>query len=143
MVPVNYLAIVACAVVAMVLGYLWYGPIFGKEWMRLMGMHGGSMGGGKNMGMLYGIQFVGALLMAFVTAHALIFASAFLHESGTSAGLMTGFFNWLGFVAPTTIGMVLWEGKSWKLWAIVAGYWLLTLCTMGVILSLWPASLGM
>ena len=139
MVPVNYIAVLACVVVAMVLGYIWYGPLFGKEWMRLMGINRDSMSGGdKNMGMLYGIQAVGALVMAFVMSHALIFAAAYLHESGISAGLQTGFWNWAGFVAPVTIGMVLWEGKPWKLWMIIAGYWLLTMCTMGVILALWP-----
>ena len=138
MVPVNYLAVLACVVVAMVLGYVWYGPLFGKEWMRLMGMSGEPMGGGsKNMGMLYGIQAVGALLMAFVMSHALIFAMAYLHTTGISAGLQTGFWNWLGFIAPVTVGMVLWEGKPWKLWMIVAGYWLVVMCTMGIILSLW------
>ncbi len=137
MVPINYLAVLVCAVLAMVLGYVWYGPIFGKTWMRLMGMDRESMGEGQNMGMLYGIQFVGALIMAFVLAHTLTFAMAYLHTSGISAGLQTGFWNWIGLIAPVTVGMVLWEGKPWKLWAIIAGYWLVTLCAMGVILALW------
>ena len=87
--------------------------------------------------MLYGIQAVGALLMAFVMSHAFIFASTYLQTSGIAAGLQAGFWNWLGFIAPVTVGMVLWEGKPWKLWMIVAGYWLVTMCTMGVILALW------
>ena len=138
MVPVNYLAVLACVVVAMVLGYVWYGPLFGKEWMRLMGINRDSMGSGnQNMPMLYGIQAIGALLTAFVMSHSLIFASVYLHESGISAGLQTGFWNWLGFIASVTVGMVLWEGKPWRLWVIVAGYWLVAMCTTGVILALW------
>lgn len=38
MVPVNYLAILVAAVLSMVLGFLWYGPLFGKEWTKLMGV---------------------------------------------------------------------------------------------------------
>ena len=37
MVDVNYLAVLACGVVAMILGFLWYGPLFGKKWSQLMG----------------------------------------------------------------------------------------------------------
>ena len=31
---VNYLAVIAATVSAMVLGSLWYGPILGKQWMK-------------------------------------------------------------------------------------------------------------
>jgi Na+/glutamate symporter len=37
-VDVNYLAILVCGVVFMVLGALWYSPIlFGKKWMTFIG----------------------------------------------------------------------------------------------------------
>ncbi|HKB88336.1 MAG TPA: DUF1761 domain-containing protein [Patescibacteria group bacterium] len=139
MVPVNYLAILVAALLSMVLGSLWYGPIFGKPWMKMMGMSKESMKGMKSgdMAKLYGIQFIGSLFMAFILAHALVFASSYLHESGISAGLQTGFWNWLGFIAPITLGSVLWEGKSWKLWLLNNGYYLTLLCMMGVLLALW------
>ena len=75
--------------------------------------------------------------MAFVLSHALVFASTYLNTSGISAGLQTGFWNWLGFVVPVTVGSVLWDGKPWKLWFINAGYYLVMLLIMGVILALW------
>jgi len=31
--------------------------------------------------------------------------------SGVSGGLMSVFWNWLGFIATVTLGAVLWEGK--------------------------------
>ena len=139
MVPVNYLAVLGAAVLSMTLGYLWYGPLFGKQWMKLMGWTKEGMKGMKNseMSKMYGLQFVGSLVMAFVLAHALIFASSYLHVSGVSAGLQTGFWNWLGFVAPVTMVGVLWEGKSWKLWFLNNSYYLVSLCAMGVLLALW------
>lgn len=51
---------------------------------------------------------------------------------------MAGFWNWLGFVAPVTLGAVLWEGKHWKLWFLNNGYYLVTLLLMGAVLALWP-----
>ena len=141
MVDVNYFAILACAAAAIIIGFTWYGPLFGKPWMKMTGMDNlppeVMEKGKKQMPMMAAIQFVGALIMGFVLSHSLVFASTYLGESGVSAGLQTGFWNWLGFVAPVTIGMVLWEGKPWKLWAIVAGNWLVTLLVMGVILALW------
>ena len=34
---VNWLAVIVGTVVSMALGTLWYGPLFGKTWLRLIG----------------------------------------------------------------------------------------------------------
>ena len=139
MVPLNYLAVIGAAIAQMVLGFLWYGPLFGKPWMALMGITPEKMDAmkQKSMGKTYAIMTVGALLMSFVLAHALVFASSYLKAEGVTAGLAAGFWNWLGFIAPVTIGSVLWEGKPWKLWVLNAGYYLIGLCLMGIILAVW------
>lgn len=98
---------------------------------------GGMKGKSDEMVKLYGITFVSSLLMAFVLSHALVFAGAYLGSSGVSAGIQTGFWNWLGFVAPVTVGSVLWEGKPWKLWVLNNSYYLVSLCAMGILLALW------
>jgi hypothetical protein len=139
-VPINFLAVLVCAIASMALGFLWYGPLFGKHWMEWSGKTKKDMEAAKS-GMIksYVIMFIGSLVMAFVLAHALVFASTYLKMSGIEAGLMAGFWNWLGFVAPVTIGMVLWDGKPWKLWILTNGFQLIQLMIFGVILSLWPA----
>jgi hypothetical protein len=137
-VPINYLAVLIAAIASMVVGSIWYGPLFGKPWMALMGITQEKMKAGKkNMGQTYALAFVGALIMSYVLAHSLIFASAYLKVSGMSAGLMAGFWSWLGFVLPLTLGSVLWEGKSWKLWLLNASHWLVDLLVMGAILAMW------
>ncbi|MEP7167263.1 MAG: DUF1761 domain-containing protein [Candidatus Woesebacteria bacterium] len=139
MVPVNYMAVVFAAISSLVVGFLWYGPLFGKMWIKEMGWSKADVAAGmkKNMAKSYGIMFVGSLLMAFIMSHVLTFASAYLHESGLSAGLQTGFWNWLGFVAPITLSSVLFEGKSVRLWLLNNGYNLITFLVMGSILALW------
>lgn len=141
MVEVNYLAILACGVVAVVIGFVWFGPLFGKQWMKLAGVDKATpeemAEGMKKMPLHSFIQFVGALLMGFVLSHHMAFAASYLGTSGYELALMSGFFVWLGFVAPVSVGMVLWEGRAWKYWAIVSGNWLLTLCAMGLILAYW------
>lgn len=142
MVPVNYFTIFLAAVAAMFIGFLWYGPLFGAMWTELMGWSKSDIEKmkkekGAEINKMYTMQFVGSLAMAFVLAHALVFAKAYLGSSGVSAGLQTGFWNWFGFIAPVTMGSVFWEGKSMKLWALNNSNHLVTLLVMGVILSLW------
>ncbi len=138
-IPINYGAVLAAAIVNMVLGSVWYGPLFGKTWMKLSGITPDKIDAAKakGMGKSYVIAFAGSLVMSYVLAHAIIFAAAYFKMSGISAGLMSGFWNWLGFVAPVTLGAVLWEGKPWMLWVLMNGYYLLSLLIMGTILSAW------
>lgn len=138
-IPINYLAVLACGVMSMVLGSLWYGPLFGKRWVALSGIDMSKMDETKKRGMAksYALAFAGSLVMAYVLAHSLVFASEYLKVYGIASGLMGGFWNWLGYVAPVTLGMVLWDGKPWRLWILLNSYNLVQLLLMGMILSLW------
>lgn len=136
-VPINFWAVLGSAVVSMIIGSLWYGPLFGKQWMNLSDLNEEKLKASKGMWMpvLYALALVGSLVMSFVLAHALVFTGAYFQIVGLSAGLMVGFLNWLGFIAPVTLGSVLWEGKPWKLWLLNNAYYLVTLLVMGMILA--------
>ena len=138
-VPINYAAVIVAAIAQMVIGFLWYGPLFGKQWMAMMGYGPEKLAEAKNKGMgkYYAFAFVGSLVMSFGLAHSLVFASAYLQVTGFSAGLQGGFWNWLSFIAPVTLGSVLWEGRSWQLWVLNNAYWLVSLLVMSVILAVW------
>lgn len=139
MIEVNYLAVLVAAIAGMVVGFLWYGPVFGKIWIRLSGITDAQIEEAKKKGMTtnYILAYVGTAVMAYVLAHSLVFASSYTNTSGVSAGLMAGFWNWLGFVMPVLLGAVLWEGKSWHLWVLNNGHYLVSLVVMGVILAVW------
>ena len=139
-VPINYLAVIVAAIVSMAIGFFWYGNLFGKAWMRLAGITQDDMKSMKaKMSPLAASigGFLTALLMSYVLAHALVFGNAYLGMFGAGAGMMGAFWYWLGFVVPVTAGVYLWEGKSWKLWAINAGYYFVSLLVMGAILASW------
>lgn len=138
-VPINYLAVLVAALANMVLGFLWFGPVFGKIWMQTSQITKEKLEETKKKGMTVSYIFMtlGSFLMAYVMAHALVFGNAYLGTSGWTSGLMVGFWNWLGFVLPVTIGVVLWDGKSWKHWAVSYTYYLVCFMMMGVILALW------
>ena len=138
-VPINYLAVLAAGVSNMILGYLWYGPLFGKQWIAWSGLSQQSLDAAKTKGMAksYILMFVGALVMAYVLSHVIVFGSAYTQTTGISAGISSAVWSWLGFIAPVTLGSVLWDGKPWKLWILNNGYNLAALVVMGIILSLW------
>ena len=139
MIPINLLTVIGAAAAAIVLGFLWYGPVFGKKWTQESGLTEDKMNAAKakGMGKTYAIMVVSTIIMSYVLAHSLLFANTYLNTSGVSAGLQAGFWNWLGYVAPVSLGAVLWDGKSWIYWFITAGYYLVSLLVMGVILALW------
>jgi hypothetical protein len=133
-VPVNYLAVLVAAISNMVIGGIWFGPLFGKMWMQTSGVKMG----GKNPTPSYIIAFVFALIAAYVMAHFVWLTAEGMGNVVTIAsGATTGFWAWLGLVAPATSGMVTWEGRPWSYWFIVAGYWLVSLAAMGAIIAAW------
>ena len=130
------------AIANMALGFAWYGPVFGKQWVTMMGWSKEEMEKGKEKMQKEGwktylLAFISSLLMAYVLHHSIVFASSYFLIYGLNAGLMSGFWSWLGFIVPVTLSTVLWEGRSWKLWALNSGYYLVALLIMGMILALW------
>ena len=131
---INYVSVLAAAVVNMVLGYLWYGPFFGKMWMKLTGRTKESMEKDKaQMPIVMGSMFLGALVMAYVLAHFVQLAGA----TTLIGGATVGFWAWLGFVATTMLQDVLYEKKNKQLAAINMGYNLVALVVNGAILASW------
>lgn len=135
-VTVNYWAVLVAGLASFVLGGLWYSPmLFGNMWMKLGGMHEKDMEACKKKGMAlsYFLTLVGSLLMAYVLAHVLEFASAATWIDGVVGGL----WSWLGFIAPVTLGSVLWEMKPWRLWILNNAFYIVSLAIMGAILAYW------
>lgn len=133
---INYIAIVACAVVAMVLGFVWFGPLFGKQWLQIIGATEGDLARRKEMQKaampLYVIQFAVVLVEAYILAH-------FINGWAAASGIETAVWLWLGFVVPTLAAAVMWtnEQNNAKIarFGIQAGYHLVLLIIFGFILQ--------
>ncbi len=116
----NLTAVVAAAIASLVVGFIWYGPLFGKAWMKLTGLK--EMGDKKEMPKTYAILFVASLVTAYVL-------------SVLGASLATAFWVWLGFQATLLLHSVLFEGKSWNLYFLNAGHQLVSLLAMSWVLN--------
>jgi hypothetical protein len=139
---INYLAVLACALVAMPVGFLWFGPLFGKAWQQQMGFATVGRPEGASMGKAMGIFFASNLLIAWVLAHSIKAWQASSWGLTPDAApwvyaVNAGFFNWLGFFLPVQMNRVAWEMKRWGLVLINASFDLVRLLLFGFVLSYW------
>ena len=130
----SFVAILLAAIASMIIGSIWYGPLFGKMFMHEMGMDGWSSekqaAMKKSMTATYIWQFVASLVMFFVLDG---FMVAFQRVTVMS-GLHIAFFAWLGFIVPLKLGDSLWGGKMTLFW-LGAGNSLITILVGAVIIG--------
>lgn len=131
-VVINWLAVVAAAVVGFVIGGLWYSPLlFGNPWMREAGVTEEHVNGG-NKAKIFGSSLVFLLVMSYCLAMFMAAPDITL-QTGAFYGFLTGF-GWIFFA----IGVVaLFEMRSWTYIFINGGYWVVTMTVMGAILGGW------
>ena len=139
---VNYLAVLACVILGMFVGFLWFGPLFGKAWARHMGMQDMPQPSGGEMGRSMLIFAIGNVLIAFVLAHSLeVWRPSVWGLSGDQSAsvyaLNGAFFTWIGFFIPLQMGRVAWERKGWGLVAINASFDLVRLLIFAFVLAYW------
>jgi hypothetical protein len=127
----NYLPILVSGLSTFLIGGLWYSPaVFGKAWMRENGFTEENMKGG-NMIKIFGISILLAIISAINLA---MFMGP---ENNPAMGALWGFLAGAGWVA-TFVGMhYLFERKSFTLFLINAGFSIVALTVMGVILAAW------
>lgn len=133
---VNYVAVLAAAIVSMVLGAIWHGPLFGKVWMKAAGKTEKDIkASNKEMPKLYAITFVGALVTAYILAVFIGWANV----KSIELAVILGFLVWLGFVLTSSLGPLVWEDRDQTLFLIGVGYSFVSLVVMASIIAAWPA----
>jgi hypothetical protein len=128
----NWLAIIVSTLAFYGLGALWYSPIaFGKIWMEETGITK-EIARKANMPKLMGLTLLFSFIMALNLA---LFMNS--PSIGTSQGAMYGFFTGFGWVAMAMFVSGQYEFRSTKHMLINAGYNIVGLTLMGVILGAW------
>ena len=131
---INYIAILVVSIVSIVIGWLWYGPIFGKIWVKEAGFTDEMLAQGKTKGMAksYILTFIFCLISAYVLSYFMIVQSV----ATISSAMSLAFLVWLGFQLPIHLGTVLWDMKSLKLFMLTSVHSLEPLLASGIILVL-------
>lgn len=128
----NWLAIGVAALSAFALGAIWYGPLFGKAWQTLSGLTDEDIQQGHPAA-IYGGAFVLNIVAAFAMGMILQLHPSPDVSSGFNVGLLIG----LAFVA-TTFGInYLFAMRPLRLYLIDAGYMVVLITVMGIIIGAW------
>lgn len=161
----NYLILALAALVPLVMGFLWYGPmLFQKAWMKQMNFTEESLKG-ANMALIFILSYVFSFMIAFflqfIVIHQMGVFSVLLESGATELqgdtltyfqdfmakygdnyrtfkhGVLHGVIAGVFLVLPILATQAMFERKSAKYVAINAGYWIITLGLMGGIVCQW------
>ena len=135
-ISINYLAILVGAILSMVIGAVWYGPLFGKKWMEIIGVSTLDPEANKKMQKaympMYGVQFILTLFQVLVLAH-------LIADTTLVGGTERALWIWAAFVVPTLAGAVMWTNEKQKRarFLIQGGYQLVIFVVFGLLLQYW------
>ena len=157
----NFYLFLVAALSTLLVGFVWYGPLFGKAWMAENGFSEEELKQGS-MVKIFGLTFVFSIFLAMLMQILCIHQfgplgmiggpdfietakpsyAAFMADYGDSFrtfkhGALHGFMSGL-FLALPLVGINgLFERKSWKYIFIHTGYWIVVMTIMGAIVCGW------
>ncbi|MFO1533655.1 MAG: DUF1761 domain-containing protein [Thermoplasmatota archaeon] len=143
----NWLGFALAIVSNIVIGFVWYANWFptGKAWARELKVDMTQRPPPGAMAKSMGLMLVGVVLLMFVYAHnMMVYEDAYRNQMtggmagyklGLMDGVMGGLFTWLGFFVPVHLNLVAFEHRSWKLFGINVGYYLVVMVVAGVLIA--------
>ncbi|MCY3487485.1 MAG: DUF1761 domain-containing protein [Bacteroidetes bacterium] len=131
--PENWISFVVAILLPMVVGSLWYGPIFGKMWMEMMDLTEEKIKENFNPAKSYGGSLVGSVLTVYVLS--LLISHMGMGTLG--GGLTVGFAAWVGFALPMGWQSVAWEDKGMGIFVLNQAYNLVVFLLMGGLIGAW------
>jgi hypothetical protein len=132
---INYAAVGVAALAYWLLGAVWYGLLFARPFIALMGWTPEQVAAiqAKGEGASLGVAFVTSFVLAYVLAHFVRFVGA----ETAATGAVTGFWLFVGFVATSNLETVLFESRPLGLYLINNGYHLVGMLGVGALLAVW------
>lgn len=130
---VNWLAVIVGTVFAMVLGFLWYGPILGKPWLAALER----MGRRREDMRMTPVQFFLPLAGAFLSALVLDLIIIAFDGSQWWMGLVVGLVVWIGVGVSAVVTAGVFESRPTALMVISFLYYLIIYGVMGIVFTVW------
>jgi MFS family permease len=127
---VNWLAVLAAALLSFVLGGIWYSGLFAKPWQAAAGVSDEQMKSGNKP-----LMFAAAFLLALIQSTVFAFFEG--PNATVTFGAAIGFAAGLCWVAAGIALTYIFERRSPKLALINGGYATLQFTLIGTILGAW------
>jgi hypothetical protein len=134
-VQINFLAVAVAAVVAFIIGGLWYSPLlFARLWVKA---HGYTDEQVKEMQKDATKAYAVTLVCDFLIALAIAVLVSYIHMERCVQGLKLGLLIWAGFAFPLGLTASMFSEKRITVFYIDTAYQFVYLVLMGAILTVW------
>ena len=133
---INYLAIAVAVVLQFVLGFLWYGPLFGDAWMEMVGLDMATVEANPAGAGIWIANVVSAALLIFVLAWLFVKLNVQTLAKGIWIGFVIGFTFTL---MPAMISGFFADDSYWLAW-VNGGNTTVGLMLGGAVLGAWKSS---
>jgi hypothetical protein len=127
---INWIAVLVGVVFSNGLGFLWYGPLFSKPWLKALGKTEAEVQGSPSM-------YIVTLVTSFITMVVLAMAVGAFGAGGLVAGALLGLVLYVGFLGTSSYVSTLFEQRSNTLWWINGLYNLVIFVVMGAVFAVW------
>jgi hypothetical protein len=131
-VKINHLAVWACVILLHVLGFLWYGPLFGATWMKMVGLEMGNMEGGAEAGV-----WITNLIATVAPVYLLAWLFDKLNVTSGGRGALIAFLITFCMHHLSVMSGNMFAGQPYGLAWIVGGFSLVGMTLSGFILGAW------
>ena len=130
---INYLAVIVCTAVAMVLGSLWYSPVlFGNTWTKCAGLQIEEIEK-KDTTKAMIISTISSFIGNMALASIIIMTQTATCGKGLALGALVS----LGLMATSFLTCCVYEKRSLKLWMIHTVYYVIYFTINGGIMAIW------
>jgi hypothetical protein len=139
MMEINWLAIIVCGVVAMIVGMIWHNPkVFGNTYMKALGADMNISPEKmkviqQKMWQLYVTQFILVLFEVWILAQFII------NHADSMSNISVALWIWAGFVLPTVAISAIWSTRprkyAWQIFLISASYNLVLFILFAIIIK--------
>jgi hypothetical protein len=131
---INHMAVWVAAFAFFGWGYLWYGLLFGNQWMASMGKTAADFTPAPTV---YLWSFILGLILSYATAMAL---TRHPEDQTVSQGISFALFMGVALYATQTLNHVIYENIPMSLWIIDTLYTVIGFAIVGAIIGAWKKS---
>ena len=129
---INHLAVLVGIVLQFVIGFLWYGPIFGEAWMEMVGLDMASMEAPPDAG-----TWITNIITAISSVYLLAWLFVKLKVASLLKGALYGFLIGFVFVLLANKTSGAFAGDPYGLAWITGGFTTVGLLVAGAVLGAW------
>jgi hypothetical protein len=134
----NFLAILVAALVANVIGAVWFNPkAFFPVWWKLIGKTPEQQPGSSNMPYVFGMTFLGVLGYTFGLALVLEVITVAHGSLDVVTGALVGAMLGLLIGGGASLSHRMFAGQGFKVWLLEIGNDVVALAVVGAILAAW------